>query len=102
MKKKETSKKFVGAHVSVRNGVWNVFQRSKDIGAKAAALFLKNQRTWKPPALPSAEDIAKFHEQKQLLGFSLDHVLPHGSYLVNLGNCPTLNKDLLGTSPLHY
>jgi deoxyribonuclease-4 len=39
--------KFVGAHVSASEGVYNAPLNAKKIGAKAFALFTKNQRQWK-------------------------------------------------------
>ncbi len=36
--------KYIGAHVSAAGGVENAPMRAKEIGAKAFALFTKNQR----------------------------------------------------------
>ncbi|MFH5832451.1 deoxyribonuclease IV [Halalkalibaculum sp. DA384] len=77
--------KFVGAHVSAAGGVENAPGRAEDIGAKAFALFTKNQRRWKSKPL-SDENIAGFKEQVAALGFSMDYIIPHDSYLINLGH----------------
>lgn len=53
--------------------------------ANAFAIFLKSQRKWESNAL-KAESIVKFKERMKAFGYSPSHVLPHGSYLVNLGN----------------
>ena len=77
--------KFVGAHVSASGGVFNAPVNATKIGAKAFALFTKNQRQWDAKPLEK-EDIDKFRialEKAQILP---KHVLPHDSYLINLGH----------------
>ena len=53
--------KFVGAHVSASGGVENAPLNAKKIGAKAFALFTKNQRQWKSKPL-TQDSIQKFKE----------------------------------------
>ncbi|HKK47192.1 MAG TPA: deoxyribonuclease IV [Balneolaceae bacterium] len=77
--------KYIGAHVSAAGGVENTPLRANEIGAKAFALFTKNQRQWKGPPL-SKENIAGFKKNCQELGYSMDYVMPHDSYLINLGH----------------
>ncbi|MDH2998831.1 deoxyribonuclease IV [Pasteurellaceae bacterium LFhippo2] len=77
--------KYIGAHVSASGGVENAVLRSVEIGANAFALFTKNQRQWKAPAL-KADTIEKFKRFCQAHKFSAAHILPHDSYLINLGN----------------
>ncbi|MDZ7693911.1 MAG: deoxyribonuclease IV [Balneolaceae bacterium] len=77
--------KYVGAHVSAAGGVENAPVRADEIGAKAFALFTKNQRRWKSKPL-SEENIDGFKEQVEKLDFSTDHIMPHDSYLINLGH----------------
>lgn len=77
--------RFVGAHVSAAGGLYNAFLNSKKIGGNALALFLKSQRQWTAKPL-EPETVAKFKETCDALGFDMTKVLPHGSYLVNLGN----------------
>jgi len=77
--------KFVGAHVSTAGGIFNAPLNAKKIGAKAFALFTKNQRQWKAKPL-SKEDVKKFKENLQKVNILPKHVLPHDSYLINLGH----------------
>jgi len=77
--------KFVGAHVSIAGGIFNAPLNAKKIGAKAFALFTKNQRQWKAKPL-SKEDVKKFKENLQKVSILPKHVLPHDSYLINLGH----------------
>ncbi|MDD0824398.1 deoxyribonuclease IV [Mannheimia sp. AT1] len=77
--------KYIGAHVSASGGVENAVLRSVEIGANAFALFTKNQRQWQAPPL-KAENIENFKRFCQVHHFSADQILPHDSYLINLGN----------------
>ncbi|CAG7999061.1 unnamed protein product [Penicillium olsonii] len=75
---------FVGAHVSAAKGVFNSIHNSEQIGGNAFALFLKSQRKWDNPALQD-EHRDQFHKLCAEKGYDASkHVLPHGSYLVNL------------------
>ena len=78
-------KKFIGAHISAAGGVENAPVNAHNIGAKAFAFFTKNQRQWKAAPLTD-ESIQLFKERCQELGFDMDYVLPHDSYLINLGH----------------
>lgn len=77
--------KFIGAHISAAGGVENAPVNAHNIGAKAFAFFTKNQRQWKAAPL-TEESIQLFKERCQELGFNMDYVLPHDSYLINLGH----------------
>ncbi|RUM87437.1 MAG: deoxyribonuclease IV [Thermovibrio sp.] len=77
--------KFVGAHVSTAGGVFNAPLNAERIGARAFALFTKNQRQWKAKPL-TGDDVRKFKENLERVGIDPKHVLPHDSYLINLGN----------------
>ncbi|WP_457568546.1 deoxyribonuclease IV [Desulfurobacterium sp.] len=77
--------KFVGAHVSAAGGVSNAPLNAKKIGAKAFALFTKNQRQWKAKPL-TEEEVEKFKKNLKSSGIKTEHVLPHDSYLINLGH----------------
>ena len=77
--------KYIGAHVSSSGGVENAPLHAKEIGAKAFALFTRNQRQWRSSPL-SAKSIALFKERCAEFGFAPEHILPHDSYLSNLGN----------------
>jgi deoxyribonuclease IV len=79
------SRKFVGAHCSASGGVFNAVANAQKIGAKAFALFTKNQRQWKAKDLDT-ETIDKFKRALDDSGILPKHVLPHDSYLINLGH----------------
>ena len=76
--------KFFGAHVSAAGGVFNAPLNAAAIGADTFALFTKNQRQWSAPPLKE-EDIAQFKTNCAIHKFRLDMILPHDSYLINLG-----------------
>ncbi|PSM52126.1 endonuclease IV [Campylobacter blaseri] len=82
--------KRVGAHVSASGGVENAPINAKNIGADAFALFVKNQRQWSAKPLGN-DNIAKFKENLKTANIKSEHVLPHNSYLINLGH-PELEK----------
>lgn len=77
--------KYIGAHVSAQGGVENAPVNAHEIGANAFALFTKNQRQWVAKPL-SPESIAAFRENCEKLGFLPHQILPHDSYLINLGH----------------
>ena len=77
--------KYIGAHVSIAGGVENAPLNAAAIGAKAFAMFTKNQRQWASPPL-TQESIKAFKANCKAHGFSAEHILPHDGYLINLGN----------------
>lgn len=77
--------KRIGAHVSAAGGVENAPLNALEIGADAFALFVKNQRQWSAKAL-EIESINKFDENLKLANIKKEHILPHNSYLINLGH----------------
>jgi deoxyribonuclease IV len=76
--------KYIGAHVSAAGGVENAPIRAKEIGATAFALFTKNQRQWNAKPL-SSSSIDAFKRNCAQLGYRSQDILPHDSYLINLG-----------------
>lgn len=84
MLKKPSGSKFIGAHVSAAGGVDQAPLRAKEIGANAFALFTKNQRQWAAKPLEE-KTIRAFKANCQMLGYQSQHILPHDSYLINLG-----------------
>jgi len=84
------SKKFIGAHTSAAGGVFNAAINAKKIGAQAFALFTKNQKRWDAKPLDTAT-IDKFKKELEDACIEPKHVLPHDSYLINLGH-PELEK----------
>ena len=77
--------KYVGAHVSASGGVENAPKNAKDINAKAFALFTKNQRQWVAKPL-SMQSIDEFKINLKEANIAPEHILPHDSYLINLGH----------------
>ncbi|MDD2476888.1 MAG: deoxyribonuclease IV [Dysgonamonadaceae bacterium] len=77
--------KYIGAHISAAGGVENAPVNAHQIGAKAFAFFTKNQRQWKAAPLTD-ESINLFKERCEEFGFDADYILPHDSYLINLGH----------------
>ena len=77
--------KYIGAHVSAAGGVENAPVNAHNIGATAFAFFTKNQRQWKAAPLTD-KSIQLFKERCIELGFDMDNILPHDSYLINLGH----------------
>ncbi len=90
--------KFVGAHVSAAGGVENAPLNARRIGARAFALFTKNQRQWQAKPL-AAETVAAFKRSLAESGIATRHVLPHDSYLINLGH-PDPQKRLKSENAL--
>lgn len=80
--------KHIGAHVSASGGVENVPVNAEAIKANAFALFTKNQRQWVSAPL-SEKSIASFKKRTQEIGVDADYILPHDSYLINLGHPET-------------
>jgi deoxyribonuclease IV len=82
---KVKSVKYIGAHVSAAGGVDQAVVRAQTINANAFALFVKNQRQWQAPPL-STETIDAFKQQCVRVGYQAVQILPHNSYLTNLGH----------------
>lgn len=77
--------KYVGAHVSASGGVENAPLNANEIGAKAFALFTKNQMQWFSAPLTKAS-IKAFRENCEKFDYKPFQILPHDSYLINLGH----------------
>jgi len=77
--------KYVGAHVSAAGGVENAPVNAHKIDAKAFALFTKNQKQWFSKPL-TENNINLFKKNCEKYGYEPKHILPHDSYLINLGN----------------
>ncbi|MCQ2203616.1 MAG: deoxyribonuclease IV [Bacteroidales bacterium] len=92
--------KYIGAHVSASGGVQNAPQNASNIGATAFALFTKNQRQWTAQPLSETE-IAAFKSTCDKLSYTADQILPHDSYLINLGNPTEEGRDKSLNSFIH-
>lgn len=88
------SEKYIGAHVSAAGGVENAPLNANKIGATAFALFTKNQRQWVAKPL-TQESIENFKKNCEKYGYKPNQILPHDSYLINLGHP---DKDALEKS----
>ncbi len=77
--------KFVGAHVSTSGGVFNAPLEAMKIGARAFALFTKNQKRWDAKPFDT-KTLDLWFENLEKSGVQPKHILPHDSYLINLGN----------------
>ncbi len=77
--------KYIGAHVSASGGVGNAVLNAEAIGATAFALFTRNQRSWVSKPLVDGE-VAHFKALLAERGCDPRFVLPHDSYLINLGS----------------
>lgn len=84
--------KYIGAHVSASGGVENAPLNAAKIGANAFALFVKNQRQWEAKPL-TAENIEKFKTNLKAVDIEPRHVLPHNSYLINLGHFDKAQRE---------
>ncbi|MCF0167670.1 MAG: deoxyribonuclease IV [Bacteroidales bacterium] len=77
--------KYIGAHVSASGGVENAPLNAREIGATGFALFTKNQKQWVAAPLKE-ESIDLFKERCAQWGYTPASILPHDSYLINLGH----------------
>ncbi len=77
--------KYIGAHVSTQGGVENAPVNAHAIGARAFALFTRNQRQWVSKPL-TKKNISAFRENCEKYDYQPFQILPHDSYLINLGN----------------
>lgn len=77
--------KYFGAHISASGGVENAPLNARAIDATAFALFTKNQRQWSAAPLGERQ-IEAFREACLARGYAPAQILPHDSYLINLGH----------------
>ena len=77
--------KYFGPHVSASGGVEFAPVNAKEVGATAFALFTRNQRQWVSKPL-AEESVALFKQRCVEYGYDARYILPHDSYLINLGH----------------
>jgi len=77
--------KYIGAHVSINGGVENAPKNAERIQAQAFAMFTRNQRRWVSKPLTD-KNISKFMKNCMAAGYNSRYILPHDSYLINLGH----------------
>ena len=83
--------KYIGAHVSAAGGVEEAPLRAGELGARAFAFFLKNQRQWQAKPY-TKEQIDTFIANCDQVGIRREHILPHASYLYNIGNADAAKR----------
>lgn len=76
--------KLIGAHVSASSGVSQAPINAQAIGADAFALFTRNPSRWESKPI-SDKEAEKFKENCEKYGYTPNKILPHDSYLINLG-----------------
>ncbi len=77
--------KYIGAHVSAAGGVEAAPVAAQALGANAFALFTRNQKAWVSKPLTTT-NISEFRKRIAEAGFTAQQILPHDSYLINLGS----------------
>ena len=77
--------KYIGPHVSASGGVEYAPINAKEVGATAFALFTRNQRQWVSKPL-TQQSIEQFKARCEEYGYDARYILPHDSYLINLGH----------------
>lgn len=77
--------KYIGAHVSAIQGVSDTPLNAHLIGARSFALFTRNPSRWNSKPITQAEADA-FKENCERYGYTPDRILPHDSFLINLGS----------------
>lgn len=77
--------KYIGAHAHIKGGVENAPEEAHRWGAGAFAMFTKSERQWRAAPL-KPESIERFKQRCREYGFSPAHILPHDSFLINLGH----------------
>ncbi|AEO08497.1 endonuclease IV [Buchnera aphidicola str. Ak (Acyrthosiphon kondoi)] len=76
---------YIGAHISSSGGLEKIILRAVQIKATAFSFFTKNQRQWfSPPLVQKTIDCFKDLCIKH--AFTPQQILPHSSYLINLGH----------------
>uniref|UniRef100_A0A915DC24 Xylose isomerase-like TIM barrel domain-containing protein n=1 Tax=Ditylenchus dipsaci TaxID=166011 RepID=A0A915DC24_9BILA len=66
-------------------GVENAVFNAVSMGCRSFALFIRNQRQWKSKPMEESA-VEAWNEAIKATGFSLDQIIPHGSYLMNPGS----------------
>ena len=75
----------VGTHVSVAGGFFKAVERAHGYGASSFAIFTESRNKKFPISMDEAS-MKKWHDAMEKFGFDYHHVVPHGSYFVNLGS----------------
>lgn len=70
---------------SIQGGIHEAAIQANSVGARSFGLFVGNQRTWNQKAL-TEDSVKSFKETCKKLNYPPHLILPHGSYLINLGS----------------
>lgn len=81
----DNSKMIIGCHTSISGGIWKAPEEASQFGAKAFGLFTHNQQQWKMKPLVEGH-VKRFQETCKIYGYAPNHIVPHGSYLMNCGS----------------
>ncbi|MCR5732416.1 MAG: deoxyribonuclease IV [Sphaerochaetaceae bacterium] len=81
---------YIGPHVSISGSLSLAPERARLLNATGFGMFTRNQRQWNSKPLQENE-IEDFKKSMKDNGYTADMVLPHDSYLINLG-CPDEEK----------
>ncbi|QEN08737.1 deoxyribonuclease IV [Oceanispirochaeta crateris] len=80
--------KYIGPHVSIAGGIENAPLNARKVSATGFGMFTKNQRQWVAKDF-TEQSIQNFKKNMKECSFTADAVLPHDSYLINLGHPET-------------
>ena len=81
---KNTSRPYIGGHVSVAGGLWNAFENAANIGAECIQIFGANPRGYAAP-MPLPVTLEKYHAARKAHP-EVKKVYLHAGYLVNLAS----------------
>jgi len=76
--------KYIGAHVPVKGNISEAPVYANRLGMKAFAFFTRNPSRWKSQTI-KPEDALMFRENCIKHGYDPKFILPHDSFLINLG-----------------
>ena len=85
--------KLIGAHVSINGGVCNAITNALDIEANTFSMFIKNPRSWAIECIEDKKVEDKFKDLLKKHKFLTEHILPHSSYLINIGSPNIENRE---------
>jgi deoxyribonuclease-4 len=88
--KKNRSNLLIGAHMSIKGGLYQALLDGFSIDCKAIQLFVHSNRQWHMPPLHDA-DIKRFDEARTQTGIT--RIIAHASYLLNLGSPDKTVRD---------
>ncbi|WWO95823.1 MAG: deoxyribonuclease IV [Candidatus Dasytiphilus stammeri] len=84
--------KYIGVHVSITGGLENAVLQAHYLNASAFALFVKNPRQWMSVPM-NEESINNFIKFCKKYNFTSNQIVPHTSYLINLGHPVKYNLE---------